>query len=80
MTTYMVRVTDDLKYQVYLTTNGIDRRDVGPVHERPRAAVRYADNLERGMPVTQPLRAPAEPPGGLPPLAIRRLGRNPRGS
>lgn len=68
------------KYRVFATDDGIRRTYLGHEHATPRAAIRYADNLERGMPVTQPLRAPAEPPGGLPPLAIRRLGRNPRGS
>lgn len=49
------------KYRVFATDDGIRRTYLGPEHATPRAAVRYADNLERGMPAVSPLR-PAEAP------------------
>lgn len=33
-------------YHVAITTNGIDRRPVGPAFDSPQAACRYADEAE----------------------------------
>lgn len=54
-------------YQPYRIVNGIYRLPVGEPVPTPRSAVRYADNLERGMSPTSPLRVSAEP---SPPVAV----------
>lgn len=35
-----------VEYQAAITTNGIDRQPVGPMHPTPREAYRYADRLQ----------------------------------
>lgn len=45
MTQHHIRVTDDGRHQVYVTTNGIDRVDVGPSWKTPREAIDYSDTL-----------------------------------
>jgi hypothetical protein len=55
MTQYQVRVDDRQRFQVYATTNGTDRRDVGPAWETPRDAIAYADKLA-DVPDVSPLR------------------------
>jgi hypothetical protein len=55
MTQYQVRVDDRQRYQVYVTTNGIDRRDIGPAWPTPREAIRYADRIADAQGVS-PLR------------------------
>ena len=40
-----IRVVDG-KHQVYLTTNGIDRRDIGPRFATPREAIDYSEQVD----------------------------------
>lgn len=40
-----IRVVDG-KHQVYFTTNGIDRRDIGPRWETPREAIDYSEQVD----------------------------------
>ena len=38
-----------VEYQAAITTDGIDRQPVGPMHPTPREAYRYAERLERRL-------------------------------
>jgi hypothetical protein len=60
------------RYQVYRTTNGIDRTDLGLAWTTPKAAITYLDTLEERYEVS-PLRAPSGDPA-VPPLAGSPLG------
>lgn len=46
MNEHTVCYVDAGKYHVAITTDGIDRRPVGPAFDSPREAIRYADRLE----------------------------------
>jgi hypothetical protein len=54
------------RYQVYRTTNGIDRTDLGLAWTTPKAAITYLATLS-------PLRVPSGDPA-VPPLAGSPLG------
>ena len=81
MTGYYVSVRPDGSYEVYATTNGIDRTPVPTgVFGKPRDAIRYAEMRDAHIsPLRSSGEAPASPPAGASPDALtgtdRHLGR-----